>query len=178
MAVCCLLSHSTMLGDSSKRRKDVLLSNIILRKNLINRFQSKRLYFWMVYFRNNKARIYAQCSWISKWGQQKWRFCLFSAEAGNDDTKGNNSKKKVLIWNCLKKMWILAPFLHHWQHQLLFKIQMLMGDNYLLCHTLISRALHMPAFFSLFLALLCSGFKISFICERTTVSQTKSMVVS
>ena len=43
-----------------------------------------------------------------------------------------------------------------------------MGDNYLLCHTLISRALHMPAFFSLFLALLCSGFKISFICERTS----------
>ena len=84
-----------MLGDSSKRRKDVLLSNIILRKNLIG-FKVKKLYFWMVYFRYIKARTYAQCSWISKWGQQKWRFCLFSAEAGNDDTKGNNSKKKVL----------------------------------------------------------------------------------
>ena len=132
----------------------------------------------MVFFRYIKARTYAQCSWISKWGQQKWRFCLFLAEIGNDDTKGNNSKKKVHIWSCLMKMWILAPFSTSLTTSAVIQIQMLMGDNYLLCHTLISRALHMPAFFSLFLALLCSGFKISFICERTTVSQTKSMVVS
>ena len=126
----------------------------------------------MVYFTNN-----AQCSWISKWGQLKWRFCLSSAEVGND-TKGNNLKKKFLSGIVWRRCEFWPLFLHHWQLQLLFKIQMLMGDNYLLCHTLISRALHMPAFFSLFLALLCSGFKISFICERTTVSQTKSMVVS
>ena len=56
-------------------------------------------------------------------------------------------RKKFLSGIVWRRCEFWPLFLYHWQLQLLFKIQMLMGDNYLLCHTLISRALHMPAFF-------------------------------
>ena len=49
----------------------------------------------------------------------KKNFCASSAGVvGNEDTKGGNFE----LQQCFKEIWILAPFLHHWQLQLLFQI--------------------------------------------------------